>query len=69
MSGQGNRNAEITLGFQVRRGWASSNAVGIICPLVAIGLNELPNSGWASGITGMYEDWSSPFFPDYRGEK
>ena len=28
-------------------GWASSNVVGIICPLVVIGLTELPNSGWA----------------------
>ena len=27
--------------------WASSNVVGIICPLVVIGLTELPNSGWA----------------------
>ena len=30
-----------------RSGWASSNAAGKICPLVLIGLTELPNSGWA----------------------
>jgi hypothetical protein len=30
-----------------KSGWASSNVVGIICPLVLIGLIELPNSGWA----------------------
>ena len=30
-----------------KSGWASSNVVGIICPLVVIGLTELPNSGWA----------------------
>ena len=28
-------------------GWASSNVVGIICPLLGVGLTELPNSGWA----------------------
>ena len=28
-------------------GWASSKLVGKICPLVLIGLTELPNSGWA----------------------
>ena len=28
-------------------GWASSNVVGIICPLVEIGLTEPSNSGWA----------------------
>ena len=27
-----------------KSGWASSNVVGIICPLVVIGLTELPNS-------------------------
>ena len=32
--------AEIPLGFQ--SGWASSNVVGIICPLVVVGLTELP---------------------------
>ena len=30
-----------------KSGWASSNAVGIICRLVVIGLTKLPNSGWA----------------------
>ena len=34
-----------------KSGWASSNVVGIICPLVVIGLTELPNSHPpASGI-------------------
>ena len=28
-----------------KSGWASSNVVGIICPLVVIGLTELSNSG------------------------
>ena len=28
-------------------GWADSNVVDIICPFVAIGLTELPNSGCA----------------------
>ena len=30
-----------------KSGWASSNVVGIICPLIVIGLTELPNSRWA----------------------
>ena len=30
-----------------KSGWASSNVVGIICPLVVIGLTELTNSEWA----------------------
>ena len=31
-----------------KSGWASSNMVGLICPLVVvIGLTELSNSGWA----------------------
>ena len=33
--------------WNFKSGWASSNVVGIICPLVVIGLTELPNSGWA----------------------
>ena len=30
-----------------KSGWASSNVVGIIYPLIVIGLTELPNSKWA----------------------
>ena len=30
-----------------KSGWASSDVVGIICPLVLIGLTEPLNSGWA----------------------
>ena len=33
--------------WDFKSGWASSNVVGIICPLVIIGLTELPNSGKA----------------------
>ena len=31
----------------LKSGQASTNVVGIICPLVRIGLTELPDSGWA----------------------
>ena len=33
--------------WDFKSGWARSNVVGIICPLVLIGLTELPNSRWA----------------------
>ena len=36
--------AEKPLGFQVRVTWANSNLVGMICPLVGIGLTKFPNS-------------------------
>ena len=33
-------------------GWAISNVVDIICPLVGIRLTGLPNSGWAKVVLG-----------------
>ena len=47
-SNKSNKMKQVEVFWQgLKSGWASSNVVGIICPLVRIGLTKLPNSWWA----------------------